>query len=64
MRGQRLGGCCGAGLSSICCPLGRFNVGGHPRDAVAKIEDVLEIRDDREEYLGGCVGTPAGKWGH
>ncbi|XP_052555144.1 complement C2 isoform X4 [Tympanuchus pallidicinctus] len=30
---------------------GRFNVGGHPRDAVAKIEDVLEIREDREEYL-------------
>ncbi|OXB60244.1 hypothetical protein ASZ78_011064 [Callipepla squamata] len=30
---------------------GRFNVGGHPRDAVAKIEDVLEIKEDREEYL-------------
>ncbi|XP_074786527.1 complement factor B [Athene noctua] len=30
---------------------GRFNVGGHPRDAVAKIEDVLEIRPDREEFL-------------
>ncbi|XP_064330174.1 complement C2 isoform X3 [Phalacrocorax carbo] len=30
---------------------GRFNVGGHPRDAVAKIEDVLEIKPDREEYL-------------
>lgn len=43
---------------------GRFNVGGHPRDAVAKIEDVLEIKGDRAEYLGGYVGTPAGKWGH
>ncbi|KAM6184466.1 complement C2-like [Sarcoramphus papa] len=30
---------------------GRFNVGGHPRDAVAKIEDVLEIKPDREDYL-------------
>ncbi|XP_074428050.1 complement C2-like, partial [Larus michahellis] len=30
---------------------GRFNVGGHPRTAVAKIEDVLEIEADREEYL-------------
>ncbi|XP_075345724.1 complement C2-like [Mycteria americana] len=30
---------------------GRYNVGGHPRDAVAKIEDVLEIKPDREDYL-------------
>uniref|UniRef100_A0A8C2TWM5 Complement C2 n=1 Tax=Coturnix japonica TaxID=93934 RepID=A0A8C2TWM5_COTJA len=30
---------------------GRFNVGRHPRDAVAKIEDVLEIKEDREEFL-------------
>uniref|UniRef100_A0A663FAJ8 Complement C2 n=1 Tax=Aquila chrysaetos chrysaetos TaxID=223781 RepID=A0A663FAJ8_AQUCH len=30
---------------------GRFNVGGHPRDMVAKIEDVLEIKPDREDYL-------------
>ncbi|KAM9592058.1 complement C2 [Morphnus guianensis] len=30
---------------------GRFNVGGHPRDVVAKIEDVLEIKPDREDYL-------------
>ncbi|KAF1588329.1 UNVERIFIED_CONTAM: Complement C2, partial [Eudyptes pachyrhynchus] len=30
---------------------GRFNVGGHPQDAVAKIEDVLEIKPDREDYL-------------
>ncbi|XP_072211360.1 complement C2-like isoform X3 [Excalfactoria chinensis] len=30
---------------------GRFNVGRHPRDAVAKIEDVLKIKEDREEFL-------------
>ncbi|KAM6251266.1 complement C2-like [Porphyrio hochstetteri] len=30
---------------------GRFNAGGRPQDMVAKIEDVLEIKADREEYL-------------
>ncbi|XP_068785598.1 complement C2-like, partial [Struthio camelus] len=30
---------------------GKFNVGGHPSDAVAKIEDVLEIKPDRADYL-------------
>uniref|UniRef100_A0A8C0QSK5 Complement C2 n=1 Tax=Chelonoidis abingdonii TaxID=106734 RepID=A0A8C0QSK5_CHEAB len=30
---------------------GKYNMGGSPKDAVAKIEDVLEIKPDRKDYL-------------
>ncbi|CAM4669182.1 unnamed protein product [Caretta caretta] len=30
---------------------GKYNMGGSPKDAVVKIEDVLEIKPDRKDYL-------------
>ncbi|TFJ95963.1 molybdopterin synthase subunit MoaE [Platysternon megacephalum] len=30
---------------------GKYNMGGSPKDAVTKIEDVLEIKPDRKDYL-------------
>lgn len=32
-------------------------MGGSPKDAVVKIEDVLEIKPNRKDYLGESANT-------
>lgn len=39
---------------------GKFNMGGSPKHAVTKIEDVLEVKPDRNDYLGEL--GPEGSW--
>ncbi|XP_044838805.1 complement factor B [Mauremys mutica] len=44
---------------------GKYNMGGSPKDAVAKIEDVLEIKPDRKDYLdiyAFGIGTQEVDW--
>uniref|UniRef100_A0A8C8RK15 Complement C2 n=1 Tax=Pelusios castaneus TaxID=367368 RepID=A0A8C8RK15_9SAUR len=44
---------------------GKYNMGGSPKDAVAKIEDVLEIKPNRKDYLdiyAFGVGTMEVDW--
>ncbi|XP_067416358.1 complement C2 [Emydura macquarii macquarii] len=44
---------------------GKYNTGGSPKDAVAKIEDVLEIKPNRKDYLdiyAFGIGTQEVDW--
>uniref|UniRef100_A0A674JFG1 Complement C2 n=1 Tax=Terrapene triunguis TaxID=2587831 RepID=A0A674JFG1_9SAUR len=44
---------------------GKYNMGGSPKDAIAKIEDVLEIKPDRKDYLdiyAFGIGTQEVDW--